>query len=98
MTNWYAVDGAPMPLGAHWIESEQAYNFALYSCHATGVTLLLYDPADLASPSRRVALDFTRQKTGRVWHRRLRAADIGPARFYAYAVRRSVRSGWRQTF
>jgi isoamylase len=41
MNRWHAVEGAPNPLGATWIESERAYNFAIYSKHATGMVLLL---------------------------------------------------------
>ncbi|HEU0039208.1 MAG TPA: hypothetical protein VFR76_08035, partial [Verrucomicrobiae bacterium] len=39
---WERAEGSPCPLGATWVESEQAWNFALFSRHATGVTLLLY--------------------------------------------------------
>jgi glycogen operon protein len=47
MRNWYALEGSPSPLGVTWIEDEAAYNFALYSKHATQVTLLLYSEIDL---------------------------------------------------
>ena len=39
MNRWHAVEGAPTPFGATWVGSEQAYNFAIYSKHATGVVL-----------------------------------------------------------
>jgi isoamylase len=42
MDGWTAIEGAPYPLGASWIKEKKACNFALYSKHATGVTLLLY--------------------------------------------------------
>src|SRR5919107_1732778 len=86
MARWYAVDGAPLPLGTQWIEAEQAFNFALYSRHATGVTLLLFDGADLATPSRRIPLDYVRQKTGRMWHARVPRGDVGTAAYYGYSV------------
>jgi glycogen operon protein len=35
--------GRPWPLGVEWIEAGNAFNFALYSRHATGVTLLGYN-------------------------------------------------------
>lgn len=45
---WEKVEGAPWPLGATWVESRRAFNFALFSRHATGVTLLLYTENDPA--------------------------------------------------
>jgi isoamylase len=38
--SWERTEGSPAPLGATWAESERAWNFALFSRHATGVTLL----------------------------------------------------------
>ena len=34
--------GSPLPLGATWMEEEQAFNFAVQAEHAESVTLLLY--------------------------------------------------------
>src|SRR5688572_8863611 len=42
--------GSPWPLGVRWIEAEQAFNFAFFSRHATGVTLLCYDEKNPAKP------------------------------------------------
>jgi len=28
---WEQAEGNPLPLGVHWIEEEQAFNFAVYS-------------------------------------------------------------------
>jgi hypothetical protein len=42
MHDWFTFEGSPSPLGVTWLEDEAAYNFALYSKHATAVTLLLY--------------------------------------------------------
>jgi glycogen operon protein len=50
MNRWHAVEGAPSPFGATWIESEQSYNFAIYSKHAGAVTLLLYSEDDVVNP------------------------------------------------
>lgn len=50
MNRWHAVEGAPHPLGATWIPAEQAYNFAIYSKHATDVVLFLYSEQDLVNP------------------------------------------------
>jgi len=86
MAHWYDADGAPLPLGATWNPADQTCNFAVYSRHATGVTLLLFDAANTAVPSRQFTFDFTRQKTGRVWHARLSRADVGTAVYYGYTV------------
>src|SRR5262249_23377772 len=86
MAHWYESDGAPMPLGATWIAAEQAYNFAVYSRHATGVTLLLFEAANISVPARQIAFDYTRQKSGRVWHARVSRADVGGAIYYGYRV------------
>ena len=36
MNRWTAEEGSVYPLGATFVEEEQAYNFALYSKYATG--------------------------------------------------------------
>lgn len=86
MISWFQIEGAPQPLGALRLGEEAAYNFALYSRHATGVTLLLYASGDLTNPARRVPLDYLTHKSGRIWHCRLAADDIAKACFYAYLV------------
>ena len=47
---WERDEGALGPPGATWLETEQAWNFTLYSRHATGVTLLLYDATNFVKP------------------------------------------------
>jgi glycogen operon protein len=86
MAHWYEADGAPQPLGVTWIAAEQAYNFAVYSRHATSVTLLLFEAANVSVPARQISFDYTRQKSGRVWHARLSRADVGAAIYYGYRV------------
>jgi len=86
MTHWTEIEGAPQPLGATWLADEKSYNFALYSRHATGVTLLLYTAADLVNPSLRLRLDYLVHKSGRIWHCRLSAEQAADARYYAYSV------------
>ena len=75
-----------MPLGATWIEEQQAFNFAVYAEHAETVTLLLYSADDLANPILTLQLDFHRNKSGRVWHCRLPLKEMRGARYYAYSV------------
>jgi glycogen operon protein len=86
MDEWYSAEGSPAPLGATWIEEEQAFNFALYSKHATEVTLLLYSSTEYFEPLHEYRFNPLINKSGRVWHCRLKAAAISGARYYAYRV------------
>lgn len=83
---WSRPEGFPVPLGATWIASEHAYNFSIYSKNATSVSLLFYREPDFAVPVRRYRLTFPTNKTSRVWHILVPAADIGEARYYAYKI------------
>jgi len=83
---WEPREGAPVPLGATWIEVEQAYNFALYSKHAASVTLLLYGEHDFVTPLCSIAFQFPRNKTNRMWHVRVPAAAAADACYYAYRI------------
>ncbi len=84
--SWAREQGSPSPLGATWIAAEEAYNFALYSKDAEEVTVLLYAPKDLANPVFSYSFDRFKNKTGPVWHARIRKDDMGNAGFYAYSV------------
>ena len=83
---WAQAEGLPLPLGATWIEEEQAFNFAVYAEHAESVTLLLYSPSDLANPMLTFQFDPLRNKSGRVWHCRISIHQMRDARYYAYSV------------
>jgi hypothetical protein len=63
MPNRSQVAGLPQPLGSTWLESEQCFNFALYSRHATRVTLLIYTADDLINPALR-GVFLAHQRTG----------------------------------
>jgi glycogen operon protein len=86
LSNWARTEGSPSPLGATWIEEEESYNFALYSGHATGLTLVLYSENELTIPLYRHPLNYLKNKTADVWHCRIPVADIPDARYYAYQV------------
>src|SRR5436190_7355223 len=75
-------EGEPFPRGATW--EENGWNFALYSRHATGVTLLLYDEEHFAKPLATLTLDPLQNKTGRIWHTFV--PRLAGARYYAYRV------------
>jgi glycogen operon protein len=86
MNSWDAIGGSPLPLGVSWVAEEQAFNFALYSKHATEVTLLLYAANEFTQPVTECRLDHRRHKSGRVWHCRVKPSGMAGARYYAYRV------------
>jgi glycogen operon protein len=71
--------GRPYPLGATW--DGHGVNFALYSEHATGVQLCLFDGPD--ARLERVCVPLG-ECTDNVWHGYL--PDVGPGQLYAYRV------------
>jgi isoamylase len=83
---WAQTEGLPSPLGATWIEEEEAFNFAVYAERAESVTLLIYCADDLAKPILTFPLDFLRNKSGRIWHCRIPLHQMRDARYYAYSV------------
>jgi isoamylase len=83
---WTAKEGSPYPCGVTWIVEEQAYNFALYSKHATGVTLLLYSDEELVHPIYLYKLDYLKNKSGRIWHCRIAAEVVDTAKYYGYVL------------
>jgi len=74
--------GTPLPLGAHVRGS--GVNFALFSRHATGVRLDLFDRADAGAPARTIILDAARNKTGDIWHVWL--DGIRPGQLYGFRI------------
>ena len=92
---WFKREGFPLPLGATWIEEEQAFNFAVYAEHAENVILLLYSDDDLVNPILTFQFDFLRNKSGRVWHCRIPLDQMRGARYYAYSVSGPAFAGLR---
>ncbi len=74
--------GVPLPLGAHL--RGNGVNFAIFSRHATGVRLDLFDHAEAAMPARTIILDAARNKTGDIWHVWLEG--IRPGQLYGLRV------------
>ena len=83
---WEQTEGSPLPLGVTWIEEERAFNFAVHAEHAESVTLLFYGSGDLTNPLLEYRFDFLRNKSGRIWHCRVAAAEISNCRYYGYSV------------
>ena len=60
------VPACPFPLGAR--ARGDGVNFAIFSRHAIGVRLDLFDRPDAAVPVRSIILNAARNKTGDIWH------------------------------
>ena len=71
--------GYPYPLGATWMDN--GVNFALYSAHATGVELCLFDSSDATHESVRIPI---REQTNQIWH--IFLPDLQPGQLYGYRV------------
>jgi glycogen operon protein len=78
--------GTPWPLGVQKLEKEDAFNFALFSRHATGVTLLCYSEEDAVKPVFEFRLQYPANKTANIWHCRIPATELRGATLYAYRV------------
>ena len=56
--------GSPWPFGVQWVEADDAFNFSLYSRHATGVTLLCYTEEDPATTGLRISFPASGAQDG----------------------------------
>lgn len=84
--SWASEEGLPYPLGVSWISEERAFNFALYTKHATSVRLLLYAENNTETPRLALSLDPFKQKSGRIWHCRVKESLVRGCTYYAYAI------------
>ena len=75
-------EGSSAPLGA--TPSPDGVNFSVFSRHATGVELLLFDDVDDTKPARVVRLDPSVNRTYHYWH--VFVPDVRPGQLYAYRV------------
>lgn len=71
--------GKPYPLGATW--DGEGVNFALFSEHATGVTLCLFDANDPTKETQCIPLT---ERTEHVWH--IYLDSVQPGQLYGYRV------------
>jgi glycogen operon protein len=74
--------GRSSPLGA--ILSPEGANFSVYSKHATGIELLLFDRADDACPSSVVPIDPAMNRTFHYWH--VFVPGLKAGQIYGYRV------------
>ncbi|MCL1818484.1 MAG: glycogen debranching protein GlgX [Spirochaetaceae bacterium] len=75
-------EGRPLPLGA--TIHERGVQFAVFSRHATAVSLLLFDKPEDGEPYAEIALDPQRNRFGDIWH--IFVEDAGPGTLYLYRV------------
>src|SRR5260221_3505195 len=71
--------GRPYPLGATW--DGAGVNFALFSEHATGVELCMFDSGEATQESQRIPMP---EQTDQVWHAYL--PDVLPDQLYGFRV------------
>lgn len=83
---WQRDEGTPFPLGATWVVREQAWNFAIYSKHASSVTLLLFPDDELNHPAFEFSFDERKNKSGPVWHCRVPRSKCPQAMYYGYRI------------
>jgi len=74
--------GSALPLGA--IERCDGTNFAVFSRHATQLSLLLFDEPTDGAPSRTIQLDPVRHRTGDIWHVWIKG--VGARAIYAWCA------------
>jgi len=72
--NFSISRGSPIPLGPTL--KRNGINFAVFSKHATGVTLVLFVPGEL-EPIAEFPLDPHYNRTGHVWHAFVTGVDVG---------------------
>ncbi len=86
MDHWDKNEGSPVQLGANWIPSENALNFALYSKHAEQVSLLFFSEENINEPLYRFEFEPLHNKTAEIWHCRIPVSEIKQAKYYAYQI------------
>ncbi len=72
--------GKPLPLGA--IMRERGVQFAIFSRHATAVTLQLFAASEDRAPTAEISLDPRVNKTGDIWH--IFVEGLGAGQLYGY--------------
>jgi len=84
--SWDVIEGNDYPLGVTYIKEDDAFNFALYSKHATKITLLIYKDDDLVKPIYTYQFDYLINKSSRIWHCHIKTEKLNGAKYYAYKI------------
>jgi glycogen operon protein len=64
------------------VKTETGVNFAVFSRHASSITLILFENHRPDSPRREIRLDPKRNKTGDIWHCHIRGLRAGACYLY----------------
>src|SRR5215467_8596433 len=75
-------EGRSSPLGATL--SLEGANFSVYSKHATGIELLLFDRVDDGRPARVIRIDPSTNRTYHYWH--VFVPGVKTGQIYGYRV------------
>ena len=75
-----AETGKALPLGASLVND--GVNFAIFSRHATSVTLIIFESPEKNSPWVEIPLDKREHKTGNIWHCFIRGLKAGTCYLY----------------
>ncbi|MCL2528262.1 MAG: glycogen debranching protein GlgX [Defluviitaleaceae bacterium] len=73
-------NGKAMPLGASL--TEDGVNFAIFSRHATLITLILFESTEKDSPYVEIPLNTRGAKTGDIWHCHVQGLKVGACYLY----------------
>ena len=76
-------EGQSSPLGA--TVCAEGTNFSVYSKHATGIELLLFDCVDDARPARVISIDPASNRTYHYWH--IFVPGVKAGQIYGYRVK-----------
>jgi isoamylase len=74
--------GSPLPLGANF--TPEGLQFSIFSRHATGVTLVLFESEKPGSKTVEIRLDSDVNKTGDIWHVMIKGLREG--QLYGYKI------------
>ena len=80
--NQLGMVGQSSPIGA--TPTDDGVNFSIYSRHAVGIDLLLFDHEDAAKPCRVIHLDPFKNRTYYYWH--VFVSGVQPGQIYGYRV------------
>jgi glycogen operon protein len=78
--NFVVDNGKAQPMGVAL--TEEGVNFALFSRHATAVTLILFESPEKDSPRMEIPLNQRGYKTGDIWHCLVRGLGAGACYLY----------------
>lgn len=83
--------GKPLPLGA--TPNGRGTQFALFSRHARGVTLIVYEPGAGSEPLVEIELDHHANRTGDIWHIQVDGVGAGKRSCMRYRLLAEVCRG-----